>query len=928
MIEQAKKLEKIGQSLWYDNIQRSLLKNGDFEKMSHQGKIKGVTSNPSIFQKAISNSKDYDDTLKPMAWAGMDAESIFWQLAIEDIQKAADLFLPLYEQTHKKDGYVSLEVNPLFARDTEATIKEAQKLWNLVNRPNLMIKIPATKEGLPAIRKSIASGINVNVTLIFSIQRYAEVIEAYLSGLEDRIAVSNDLSSIASVASFFVSRLDTKIDGLLENLLKTGKISEEKYSELAGKAAIANTRLAYRLFEHKFSERRVSILRAKGAQIQRPLWASTSTKNPKYRDVLYIEELIAPETVNTVPPSTLDAFYDHGNVDLTIHNDLDKAEKHINELETLGISLDETTLQLEEEGVQSFSEAFTQLLGAVEQRRLSAVNELSSLSDAIKNQLALLNKKHFVERVFQKDASLWSREEEDQAEIVQRMNWLKAPWESRELAGDLHLLTHECVRLGYTHAVLLGMGGSSLAPEVLSLINGEDGNCNGLKLNILDSTDPEQVSMIEKAVDLEKTIFLVASKSGTTAEINAFLSYFWNLSQEKFGERAGEHFIAITDPRTRLEEFARDKKFWKVFRADPFVGGRNSALTAFGLVPAALIGLNVDKILENAIFTADLCLAERPIAANPGVVLGAIIGTAVNAGKDKLTLITDRTWKPFGAWLEQLIAESSGKKGKGIVPIADEPQVDASKYGDDRIFVYIRQSGEEQSFVDSLKQHGFPVISFDVRDVYDLGGQFYLWEMATATACSIIGVNSFDQPDVQDAKIRTLKGLEDYKRNGKFGETNPIVELKDVRIMTQSNIDIGHNASVYEVINTFLEKNCHPQDYLAINAFLPRIEANMQILQELRARVLNEFGLATTLGFGPRYLHSTGQLHKGGANNGIFIVITSAKSQDLEIPGEGITFGIMQRAQALGDVQALEAKGRRVLWIDLKEPELCPLLYN
>lgn len=921
MIEQAKKLEKIGQSLWYDNIQRSLLKNGDFEKMIHQGKIKGVTSNPSIFQKAISNSKDYDDTLKPMAWAGMDAESIFWQLAIEDIQKAADLFMPLYEQTHRKDGYVSLEVNPIFARDTEATITEAQRLWNLVNRPNLMIKIPATKEGLPAIRKSIANGINVNVTLIFSIQRYAEVIEAYLSGLEDRIAVSNDLSSIASVASFFVSRLDTKIDGLLENLLKTGKISEEKYRELAGKAAIANTRLAYRLFEHKFSEKRVSILRAKGAQIQRPLWASTSTKNPKYRDVLYIEELIAPETVNTVPPSTLDAFYDHGNVSLTIYNDLDKAEKYFSDLEMLGISLNQTTLQLEEEGVQSFSEAFTQLLDVVEQRRISAIDELGSLSQAVKDQIALLNKSHFVERLFSKDASLWSKEKADQEEITERLNWLNAPWDSIEVARDLRNLAQECTRLGYTHAVLLGMGGSSLAPEVLSLINENDHDQIGLKLSILDSTDPEQVFMIEKAVDLEKTVFLVSSKSGTTAEINAFLSYFWNLSQKKFGDRAGEHFIAITDPKTRLEEFAQDKKFWKVFRADPYVGGRNSALTAFGLVPAALIGLNVDKILENAAFTAEFCLATRPISANPGVVLGAIIGAAVISGKDKLTLITDRTWKPFGAWLEQLIAESSGKNGKGIVPVADEPQIDASKYHNDRLFIYIRQSGEEQSFVDSLKQHGFPVISFDVSDVYDLGGQFYLWELATATACSIIGVNSFNQPDVQDAKTRTLKGLEEFKRNGKFAETNPIVVAKDARIMTQSNLDVRRDATLNEVIDTFLEKNGHPRDYLAINAFLPRTETNTQILQELRARVLNKHHWATTLGFGPRYLHSTGQLHKGGANNGIFIVITSAKSQDLEIPGEGITFGIMQRAQALGDVQALEAKSRRILWIDLKESD-------
>lgn len=926
MMEKVKKLEKIGQSLWYDNIQRSLLINGEMKNLIKMGKIRGVTSNPSIFQKAISNSKDYDNTLKPMAWAGMDAESIFWRLAIEDIQRAADLFRPLYDQSQKKDGYVSLEVNPLFARDADATIKEAKKLWDLVNRPNLMIKIPATREGLPAIRKTIASGINVNVTLIFSNQRYAEVIEAYISGLEDRITENNDLSSIASVASFFVSRLDTKIDQQLEKLVQNGKITEEKRRDLAGKAAIANTKLAYRLFEHKFSEKRVSILRAKGAQIQRPLWASTSTKNPNYRDVLYIEELIAPETVNTVPPATLDAFYEHGNVELTIHNHLDDAEKLIGELDALGISLDQATLQLEEEGVKSFADAFTQLLDAVEKRRVAAVNELNSLSYTVKDQIAKLGNEYFVKRLYQKDASLWSNEKAGQVEIVERMDWLTAPWDSQELARELHSLVEECNTLGYTHAVLLGMGGSSLAPEVLSIINGGTSGKNGLSLTILDSTDPKQISIVEKTAPIENTLYVVASKSGTTAEINAFLAYFWDIAQKRLGENAGKHFIAITDPENRLEELAHDRGFWKVYTADPKVGGRNSALTAFGLVPAALVGLDVDKLLENAESAAELCLAENPITSNPGVVLGAIIGAAAKSGKDKLTLITDPEWTPLGAWLEQLIAESSGKNGKGIVPIADEPQVDVDRYGNDRLFVYIRQSGEQQLFVDSLKQQGFPVLSFDVSDSYDLGGLFYLWQVATATACSIIGVNSFDQPDVQDAKIRTLKGLAEYKQNGKFAEINPTMVLKNARIVTGTKINVSNDDSLSRIIENFIEKNYQKNDYLAINAFLPRTDDNTHVLQDLRAGLLKKFGLATTLGFGPRYLHSTGQLHKGGANKGLFIVITSSKHEDLVIPGEGVTFGIMQRAQALGDLQALEAKGRRVLWIDLCDTDLRILL--
>ncbi len=920
------KIESLGQSLWYDNIQRSLLKDGSLEKMIREGQIKGVTSNPSIFQKAIAKSKDYDSTLKPMAWSGLSADSIFWQLAIEDIQNAADLFLPLFEKTNKKDGYVSLEVNPLYANDTDATINEAKRLWELVKRPNLMIKIPATIEGLPAISKCIAEGININVTLIFSIQRYAEVIDAYLSGLEERLNSGKDISSVASVASFFVSRLDTKIDSQLEDLTNAGKISQAQQDELSGRAAVANARLAYHLFEDRFFDQRFQSLKIRGAQIQRPLWASTSTKNPKYRDVLYVEELIGCETVNTVPPATLTAFFDHGKIDLTIHKDLDGAQKLMDDLETVGISMEKVTLELEEEGVKQFADAFTQLLEAVEERRESSVAELGSIATDVKDTVQKLQTMNYSTRLYQKDAELWTQDAEGQAEIRIRMNWLSAPMDSRSYVSELKLLNQECYSRGLTHVVLMGMGGSSLAPEVLKLLHTSMQAENpGLELIILDSTDPEQVQNVSNEAPLDKTLFIVASKSGTTGEINAFNSYFWEMAQKRFGPRAGEHFIAITDPGTKLDELAHTRGFWKVFLADPQVGGRNSALTAFGLVPAALVGWDVEKLLKNANTVAELCHPEKTLAANPGVVLGAIMGSAAVCGKDKVTFITDPSWTPFGSWLEQLIAESSGKNGKGIVPIADEPIIDPVKYGKDRLFVYLRESGEKQEFVNAVQQTGQPVVTLDIFDQYDLGGQFYLWEIATATACSIIGVNSFDQPDVQDAKTRTLEGLAEYRKNGKFTEVQSVIQLKNARIATRCQLK-SKSDGLAEVINSFVEKNFKKDDYIAINAFLPRTETNLEKLQSLRKLLLKKFTTSTTLGFGPRFLHSTGQLHKGGANNGLFLVITAERIHDLEIPGEGISFGTMQRAQALGDLQALEAKGRRVLWIDLDEPDPALLL--
>ncbi len=912
------RLAQIGQSLWYDNIQRSILTDGSLSRMIREEKIKGVTSNPSIFQKAIANSKDYDLQLKPMSWSGMDAENIFWQLAIDDIRATADLLLPVYEQSEKVDGYVSLEVNPLFAHDTEKTIEEAERLWQQVDRPNLMIKIPATLEGIPAIRKTIARGINVNVTLIFSLERYAAVMESYLAGLEDRKEEGKTLSGIASVASFFVSRVDTKVDNLLLAKRDSGEMTQVAFNNLKGRAAIANTRLAYKQFLNVFISDRFRTLEMAGAQLQRPLWASTSTKKPEYRDVIYVEELIGQSTVNTVPPATLDAFYDHGKVEQTIDKDIDGAVAIFTELSKIGIEISRVTQELEKEGVQAFADSFTQLLGAVETRRVAALAELGHLSGQVADCIRELNTSDFSRRLFEKDPSLWTLDQAGQQEIKVRMNWLTAPTDSKNLVPEVDQLLADCLEEGLSDVVLLGMGGSSLAPEVLSLMH--DGEGKGLKLTILDSTDPDQVSSVRESIEIDKTLFIVASKSGTTGEINAFFSYFWEECSRKVGIRTGSHFVAITDPGTRLDAQARELQFRKVINADPQVGGRNSALTAFGLVPAGLIGMDLKIFLDQAKRMQVACSPDIPTQANPGIVLGAVLGIAAKSGRDKLTILTDPEWEPFGAWMEQLIAESSGKNGQGILPVANEPELSTTEYGADRYFVYLRSSNQKAAFVQSLLDANQPVITLDVKDAYSLGEQFYLWEIATATACSILGVNSFDQPDVQDAKTRTLKSLEDYKQQGKFEEF-PMMKLSEASIYAKLNLQVNSSMTIVEVIHQFLATYLRENDYVAINAFLLRNNEVEASLQNFRKKLVTRYKRATTLGFGPRFLHSTGQLHKGGKNNGVFIIITAQRSKDLVIPGQGVTFGVMQRAQAIGDLHALESKGRRLIWIDLHEPD-------
>jgi transaldolase len=366
-------LYEFGQSPWYDNIERRLLKNGELSRMISQGDIRGVTSNPSIFNAAITNSMDYDEALFLLATSGKTTVEIYEHLVAEDIRAAADLFAPLYAHSEKGDGYVSLEVDPQLARDTDRTMKEALRLWNLVDRPNLMIKIPATREGLPAIQAAIGAGINVNVTLIFSLQRYAQVMDAFIRGLEERLSKGLPVQSIASVASFFVSRLDTKVDRYLDEIARVHPGKAAKIPGLRGKLAVANARLAYQQFIQVFSTDRWQRVQQSGALVQRPLWASTSTKDPNYPDTLYVDSLIGNHTVNTMPPKTLAAFKEHGVVSNTIENDLDAAGKVFSDLEELGISIDKVTQELEEEGVQAFADAFSSLQQAIEARRLTAI---------------------------------------------------------------------------------------------------------------------------------------------------------------------------------------------------------------------------------------------------------------------------------------------------------------------------------------------------------------------------------------------------------------------------------------------------------------------------------------------------------------------------------------------------------------------------
>ena len=925
-------LAQFGQSVWLDYIRRNLITSGELKRMVEEDGLLGVTSNPSIFQKAIAGSTDYADILSRLRSQNLSAKEIYEQIAIRDIQDAADILAPVYRTTKKRDGYISLEVSPDLARDTQGTIDEARRLWKAVNRPNVMIKVPGAPEGIPAIRQLISEGINVNVTLLFAQEAYVAAANAYIEGMEALAAKTKDLSGMASVASFFVSRIDSLIDGQLTNRLKTAKdpAEQELLNSLMGKVAIANAKQAYQKYEQLFAGERWQKLAQLGAQTQRLLWASTSTKNPNYRDVIYIEELIGSDTVNTVPVATLDAFRDHGRAARTLDAEVDVADRVMGNLAKAGISMREVTQQLLDDGIKLFKEAFDELLKAVEakksepQKAKSKINRLSySLPEALKAAVAAsiedwrANNK--VARLWKRDASLWTGNDE-----AKWMGWLEVTDRIAHLQPLLDAAA-DVQRAGFRDALLLGMGGSSLCPEVLKMTFGKRPGYP--ELHVLDSTDPAQIKSFEERIDPAKTVFIVSSKSGSTLEPNIFQQYFFELTKNKVGaDKAGEHFIAITDPGSKLEAVAQKQRFRHIFPGVPSIGGRYSALSNFGLVPAAIMGLDVKWLLEQAEEMVHACAASVPADQNPGVVLGAILGTLGSNGRDKVTIISSPGIWDLGAWLEQLIAESTGKQGKGLIPVDRERLGAPQTYGNDRIFVYLRLENAADRAQDekmsSLEKAGQAVVRIEISEISGIAEEFFRWEIATAVAGSILGINPFDQPDVEASKIVTRELTAAYEQTGSLPPEKPFLEDAGIKLFSDSaNTEklltaAGKDPSLLKVLRAHLQR-LSAGDYLALLAYVQMKEENEERLESIRLAVRDSRRVATCVGFGPRFLHSTGQAYKGGPNTGVFLQITADDAVDLPVPGQKYTFGVVKAAQARGDFQVLADRKRRALRIHL-----------
>ena len=920
-------LQRYGQSVWLDYIRRSLITGGELRRLLDEDGLRGVTSNPAIFEKAIAGSTDYEVQLKELTRRrDLDAKAAYEILAIHDIQDVADILRPIYESSGKRDGYVSLEVSPDLAHDTAGTLEEARRLWKAVSRDNVMIKVPATPAGIPAIKALIGDGINVNVTLLFAVEAYEAVAEAYLSGLEAFAAKGGDPSRVESVASFFISRIDSAVDALIEARLKATDSTLEQglLKGLLGRVAIANAKLTYQRYKEIYTGPRWAALGNRGARTQRLLWASTSTKNPNFRDVIYVEELIGADTVNTIPPATYDAFRDHGRPQPSLEDDLEDAQHTMDTLAEVGIAFKPIADQLLADGVKIFVDAFAKLLGAVTKR-------LRTPSEAIKRQTWSLPADLTTEvrgtlkdwadgakvhRLWARDATLWTNVDESR-----RLGWLGATDDQLAHVDHLRQAAENVRAAGFTHAVLLGMGGTVLGADALARTFGKIPGFP--ELRVLDTTDPAQVRAVESGLDLTKTVFIVSSKSGSTLEPNILKRHFFEAVKGAVGAaEVGRRFLAITDPESKMQYVAEADRFRRIFFGLPSLGGRYSALSDFGIVPAAMMGVDVARLLGQADEMVHSCSAAVPVEENPGAVLGIIMGVLAKRGRDKVTLVVSPAIQGLGGWVEQLLTASLGKSGRGLLVIDGEPVGAPGVYGSDRLFVYLRlestpDAGQDAA-VTALQGAGQPVVRIAINEPYDIGAEFFRWQFAAAVAGAVLGINPFDQPDIEGAKVAARKLTAEYEKTGVLAPQTPLRDTDGLTLFAdaRNTAALGGGTSVADALRAHLGR-AKVGDYVALLPFLEMSPANQAEVQALRTAIRDRLKVATSVGFGPRYLHSNGQAYKGGANTGVFLQITADDPADVPVPGHKYTFGVVKAAQARGDLQVLGDRDRRAVRVHL-----------
>jgi len=846
-------LHELGQSVWLDYILRSYLLGGGFSRDVAAG-VRGVTSNPAIFEQAIGRSQDYDPQIRALAALGASTAEIYEEVALHDIALAAGILRAVHDASQGHDGFVSLEVSPTLARDAQGTVAEAVHLFARLGLPNVMIKVPGTQEGAQAIEELTYRGLNINVTLLFSLSQYRLIAEAYVRGLERRQAEGLPLGGIHSVASFFVSRVDTLLDPRLATMGEAGE-------HLVGKAAVANARLAYEAFEEIFHGARFAALRAAGANAQRPLWASTSTKNKDYPDTIYVEELVGDETVNTMPPATLAAFRDHGSAKEALRAGLGDARAAVRDLAELGVDLDAVGEDLQRQGVLSFEDAFARLFGEIERKahelrpQDGARFQLGSLLPQAAQALEGLAADAVPERLRRQDHSLFT----DPEVAKGRLGWVALSEDMPDRLPELEAFVQGLGQRGVRRVVLCGMGGSSLFPDVLRRLTPSP----RIALDVVDTTASDAVARLLQDISWPETAVLLSSKSGTTREVDTLYRILRAAADKALGDRASRSFFAVTDPGTPLAALADAEHFGGCFLNPSDIGGRYSALSLFGLVPGAILGYDLDGLLAGGRRALQELLAQAEISL--AARLAAALAAGHRAGRRKLALPRPQD-APFVDWLEQLLAESTGKQGLGILPAP------GAAPGPDRLLASFDGAAAAAPAV------GLP----PVADPMALGRAVVTWECATALFGVVAELDPFDEPNVAESKRNTEQVLASGRQDG-------------------SVPPVGSAADAVRVA---------PPAYLSLQVYAAPDAGVLEAARRLADRIAERSGAVVTVGFGPRYLHSTGQYHKGGPADGSFLQLYAPQQGDVAVPGRPFSLAALFAAQAEGDAQALIERGR------------------
>lgn len=875
------------QSLWLDGLRRALVASGELTRLVELG-IRGVVGATEHLDAALAGAGDYDDDLRRLVSESRGVQEILEELVVADARGAADALRPVYDDSAETDGWVAVDLPMAPADDVSQLVAEGIRLFRAIGRDNVLLRVPATPEGAEALSELIERGIPTGAHLIFGPAQHQRIAAAYRAGLERRAGRGDALAGVASLACIEVGAVDAAVARRLRERSQQAPGSE---SDLAAGSGVS---LARRVL----ADRREHAAALSGAKPQRIAWSSTSATDARAQDTRWMDALVAADTISIVSQHTLNAFRDHGSLDTPL--DVSDADVGLTRLTQLGIDLDALAEELLDQAVAARAAATQRLSRMIEARREALLEQaperqrlsLGSESQAVVAALDALAERKAAERLWTSAAELFGRNVEAAA-IKSRLGWLRVPQMMRAHTADLESFARTSYRAGFRKALVLGMGGSSLAAQVIADTFGATPGF--LELRTLDSTHPDAVRGAEAWADPETTLFVVASKSGTTLEALAFEAYFFSRARERFGDRAGQRFVAITDPETPLADRARENAYLRTFLNPTDVGGRYSALSFFGLLPAALAGADVRALVEDAQRMAAGCAPFVPPEDNPGVRLGAFVGALAAAGRDKLTLLASPRAAPLAAWVEQLLAESTGKLGRGVIPVCGEPVGGPDAYGKDRAFAYLRfgprQSTDLDKDVEALIGAGFPVARIGMLAEHDLGGEFFRWAVATAIAASVLEVNPFDEPNVIESKQITAQLLTDA------APASDSVAPGDPKIAN-------------------LVRRTEPGDYVALSSFFaPSVERD-RVFSGVRAALRDRLGIATTHGWGPRYLHSTGQLHKGGPPSGVFLILT-ADAEELPIPGERYGFGALCRAQALGDALALRRRSRRVIHVHL-----------